>query len=247
MRSGFLKLICIVICYGAICSADTISQVSDTTVPVAEMATDSSYEGKGPAVDSSNAVLSPQDPPRSTLQISTEPSGAAVIVNDSVRGLSPLTMSDLDTGTHQLIIKKKGYYLKKAEFRVDSADTYNLQFILQQPGGLTVLSEPPGAVLTIAGKKVGITPYVDSVVRPGEYSVLAELENFEQTISSVEVRSAVSDTLKIELKPTAAYRDKQNAAQMKQLKKQKRMTLFFVTGIFALFSIILGLVENAEK
>ena len=76
------------------------------------------------------------------MKISSEPAGAVAILDDTLSGKCPITFTDVDTGEHLIQLKMKGYYLKKAAFRIDSCENKNLQFTLLQPGGVFIKAVP---------------------------------------------------------------------------------------------------------
>ncbi|HON10438.1 MAG TPA: PEGA domain-containing protein [Chitinispirillaceae bacterium] len=179
-----------------------------------------------------------------TLIIKTNPVGAAVYLNDSLRGLSPITAEDLDTGRHLLILKKSGYYQKKVEFRIDTIGTTELNIVLQQPGGLSITTEPSGATLFIDDKQVGVAPYSDSRLKPGEYLVRAVLTNHEPFQTKVNIKSGVVDQLKISLKLSKAYTDSLENARIESQRNRRRFSSILVIGAFVVFGIILFAVEK---
>ena len=100
-------------------------------------------------LDTSTAVL-----PLCTLEIVTEPEGAAVLLDGKEVGASPLIVADVDTGKHTLLIKKTGYYQKKATILLTSDRKTTLRFSLSAPGSLTIVTEPPEAAVSINGERI---------------------------------------------------------------------------------------------
>lgn len=183
---------------------------------------------------------------KSTLVISTEPSDATVLIDDSLRGLSPLTVSDIDTGLHLIVLKKKGFYLKKAEVRIDSIQKKELHFLLQQPSTLYIATEPSGATLTVNQKMVGKSPYINKQTKPGEYVISAEMENYQKIEQTFFVQSNISDTLILKLKHTAAYLDSIKTSEMQSNKRQRLLKGSIVGAAFALFGLVLLFIEARE-
>jgi hypothetical protein len=57
------------------------------------------------------AELDPSPSPgqSGTIQISSQPAGATIFVDNACRGITPLTIPSIETGTHSLVIKLGGY------------------------------------------------------------------------------------------------------------------------------------------
>jgi hypothetical protein len=183
---------------------------------------------------------------KSTLIISTEPSEAIVLFNDSVRGVTPLTISDVDTGVHTITLRKKGCYQKKVELRIDSVQKKELHFVLQQPSSLCIITEPAGATLYLNQKSVGKSPYSGNQLKPGEYRIGAEMEHYQSVEQTHSLESNVSDTIKLTLNHTTAYLDSVKASEIKEKKRQKLFNRIFIGGAFALFGLVLLIIEAKE-
>lgn len=183
---------------------------------------------------------------KSTLIISTEPSEAIVLFNDSVQGVTPLTIYEVDTGVHIIALKKKGCYLKKVELRIDSAHLRELHFVLQQPSRLHIITEPADAALYLNQKSVGKSPYSNKLLKPGEYLIGAEKQNYQSIKQTHNLESNVSDTVKLTLKYTTAYLDSIRASEIKEKKRQKLFNRVFIGGAFALFGLVLLIIEAKE-
>ncbi len=183
---------------------------------------------------------------KSTLLISTEPSEAIVLLNDSVRGVTPITISEVDTGVYIITLKKKGCYLKKVELRIDSAQKSELHFVLQQPSRLHIITEPAGASLYLNQKSVGKSPFSNKQLKPGEYLIGAEMENYQSIKQTHILESNVSDTAKLTMKHTTAYLDSVSTSEIKEKKRQKMFNRIFIGGAFALFGLVLLIIEAKE-
>jgi hypothetical protein len=182
-----------------------------------------------------------------TLSVKTEPVGAAVILDDSVRGLSPIYINDVDTGTHLIALKKKGFYLKKEQFHVGISDTLELNYVMLQPAHIVISTEPAAAQLFLNKKPVGLSPYNNLTVKPGEYVVSAEMQNFETLEQTFVVKSGASDTLHLSLKHSKTYVDSVNNAQILMKRKQKRFSAGLVAGVFGAFCLVLLVMESRSK
>ena len=192
-------------------------------------------------LDTSTAVL-----PLCTLEIVTEPEGAAVLLDGKEVGASPLIVADVDTGKHTLLIKKTGYYQKKVTILLTSDRKTTLRFSLSAPGSLSIVTEPPEAAVSINGERKGKSPYTDSLVKPGIYFLSLEKEHYQTIVDSITVpsngRVSRSDTLLL----VASYRDSLDQAAALARKKRKRIGISVVAGLFALFLLVMAIIELQE-
>ncbi len=183
---------------------------------------------------------------KSTLIISTEPSEAIVLLNDSVQGVSPVIISGVDTGVHIITLKKKGCYLKKVELRIDSIQKKELHFVLQQPSRIHVITEPSGATVYLNQKSVGKSPFSINQLKPGDYVISVDMENYESIKQNHLLESNVSDTIRFTLKHSAAYLDSIRVSEIHAQKHHKRFTGILTGVAFALFGLILLIIEAKE-
>jgi hypothetical protein len=177
------------------------------------------------------------------LAITTTPDSAVVVIDDSIRGLSPLKLCDLNQGEHVILIKKKGYYQKRITVAVDTANVQELSFSLQQPGALVIQSTPAGADAFVNDEKRGVTPLVIPQLKPGNYSVKLEKTTYDTFEKTVAVTSGKKDTLVCSLVINKAYADSVKNASAKLRKKHSRFKTILITGAFCLFAIVIGSIE----
>jgi hypothetical protein len=206
-------------------------------------AADSTKHKADSSVSRDSAALQPR-----TLDVITDPPGAHVFLDDSLKGESPCTITGIASGAHILTIKKKGFYLKKAEITADSTLPRELAYALLQPGTLKILSNPAGADVMLDGKKEGITPYENDKVKPGDHIVNLTLQQYTPYEKSIKTGSGTHDTLQINLDHTVAFKDSVAAAIRSADKVRKdRNTLGLVSGIFGLFVLVLVFFEIASQ
>ncbi|MFP4164849.1 MAG: PEGA domain-containing protein, partial [Chitinispirillaceae bacterium] len=171
------------------------------------------------------------------LKIRTDPSGAGVYLNDKDYGSSPVQISDLDTGTYKLELRKSGYYRRKAKVRIESFGVTELDFDLLQPATLVITSDPPQASVSIDGKSEGKTPYKKKM-RPGEYSIALNLKGYENVEKNISLESGVEDTLVLSLE-----------AQEVQAEGKKKKSFWnpgFVLISFFIFTAVLIGIEKTS-
>lgn len=124
------------------------------------------------------AATAPAPPPASTgkATITSQPDGLQVVIDDQVRGITPLTLT-LPVGSHQMRIQA-GQETRSFPLVIDSAKAVSqyIQLDGDAPapgtGGLEVTSDPPGASVTIDGVAAGKTPLSLARVAAGERRIV---------------------------------------------------------------------------
>ena len=91
-----------------------------------------------------------------TIALTSDPSGASVLVNDQFRGRTPLTLSLVGDKAYRLTVSKAGYGTDSRELRVEGGRSASLAVRLAPELGTVFLTtNPPGATLTVNGKPSG--------------------------------------------------------------------------------------------
>lgn len=89
-------------------------------------------------------IAAPAARPTGVLVVSTDPSGATVTVDGQQRGVSPLTIADLQPGVHRIVIGKPGYLENSSEIDVAPGGPTNFQKSLTSAqGSQTATAAPP--------------------------------------------------------------------------------------------------------
>jgi hypothetical protein len=118
-----------------------------------------------------------------TLAVNTNPPGAQVIVDNQLRGQTPLSLS-LAPGPHNLVVRGDGEPRMIPVTIVagqTSAEHVELPRATATAGMLQVWSEPSGARVAIDGKPRGTTPLTVSDLTSGQHDVV--LQNDLRTVN----------------------------------------------------------------
>jgi hypothetical protein len=158
-----------------------------------------------------NAVLSPVIS-SGTLSVSSNPSGAAVYVDNLYRGTTSTTVGNLAPGQHSVRLSKAGYQDWTGTVSISAgAITYlNPTLIVdQQPiyGTASITTIPSGANVYANGQYVGQTPsngplYFTQVV-PGTYSVLISKSGYQDYTANVQVQAGQNYDYRVTLTPVS--------------------------------------------
>jgi len=126
-------------------------------------------------------------PASGTISISTDPVGAAVVVDGAPRGLTPLTLT-LDAGTHTVELRGAGQ--PRIIPITMSAGAQLTQYVelpkaVAAVGQLQIRTDPPGAVVTVDSTARGTSPVLVDALAPGEHEVVLanEVATVKQTVT----------------------------------------------------------------
>jgi hypothetical protein len=111
------------------------------------------------------------------VRITSTPSGAAVSIDGSSRGATPLTLDDLEPGRY-------GYRVSRSGYRSYSG-TFTVREVL---GSVLVTTTPPGAEILLDGDLVGVagdSGIVIEEVRLGAHTVVARLEGYDDEVRTL--------------------------------------------------------------
>ena len=142
---------------------------------------------------------------------------ADVYLNDKFAGKAPKMMDSLAVGTYNVKVRMHGYLEQSRDVRIKFGRSTDLEFILERPGPLKVLSVPLEAEIYIDGERRGITPTVITGLTPGEHNVEIRKKNFVPYKDMIEMTT--STETKIE--PTLVSHQLNNEKSGKKNVKAK--------------------------
>jgi hypothetical protein len=139
-----------------------------------------------------------------TLNLSSEPAGASVLLNGATRGLTPCKIDRIPSGTVDIEINLKGYAPHRSQIVLKAGDVVDVPAQLKAiPAKLTVHSIPDKARIYVNNQFRGEAPIELDNLAPGEYRLRAEKRGFEADARNV--------TLKPEDQLTEEFRLTRNA------------------------------------
>ena len=146
------------------------------------------------------------------LLFRTEPPGATVLVDGTLRGVAPLSVRNVPFGEHTVEIRLTGFETVTREVTVNPADPVvpvPVQLTPADPetpaagealASLVVESRPAGARVVIDGEQVGVTPLV-AAVPPGRHRVELERDGYRIWATTVLVSAADPVRIAASLEP----------------------------------------------
>jgi serine/threonine-protein kinase len=140
-----------------------------------------------------------------TLLISSEPSGAEVLVDGRrIQGATNL-QHDAAPGYHVVLVRKPGAGTAERSVQVQEAGLHPVHFILRSEGversRLSVRSDPAGADIVVNDtQRMGATP-ADIDLPPGRYRVAVSRSGYRPVIRDIELTAGQQQNLEVTLSP----------------------------------------------
>jgi hypothetical protein len=141
-----------------------------------------------------------------TMDLSSIPDGASVVVNDAFRGVTPLLLSGLDPGVYNVSFTRYGYSKLSTPVTVESGSTSEVKATLVvQTGFVSVNSTPVGARVNLDGTDAGLTPVIIGNLTLGNHTLIVTKEGFDPRTLPIQIAGDQTTTVDItfETPPTA--------------------------------------------
>ncbi len=128
-----------------------------------------------------------------SLQISTNPSGATVLMSGVEKGTTPCTLERIREGEHTLTMRLEGYKPLTHKLKLAAGETIPLSFNLERlPSGLTVTTLPEGARIYVDGVFQGESDLTLPNLSPGAHSLRAEMPGYATESRSILLNSGTT-------------------------------------------------------
>ena len=171
----------------------------DRTWPTSDLLLDT--ETKSVTVLTTTPLLSPTG----SLSITSSPSVAGVYIDGSFQGITPVTVSDLTTGSHTIRITRTGYNDYTTTAAVYAGQTTSVTATLIQidtspsTGSLYITSSPSGADVYVDLIYKGITTTTLSDIPPGSHSIRITKTGYNEYWTTATVISGKTATISANL------------------------------------------------
>lgn len=173
------------------------------------------------------------------------PAGAEIYLNDMKMGVTPFIDNTLipDRYFLKLVLNRYEPYTETFELQPGAIKEIS-QTLLYNYGSIVVLTQPQGAAVSINSNPVGITPYINDSIEPGEHKISLSMKGFQDVTDKFQSVRNKRDTLTYTLFSLAKL-DSQKMMRMKEQRK-KRNARRIVFGLFAAGSWGTGIYFNAK-
>lgn len=112
-----------------------------------------------------------------SLTINSSPD-AAVYLNNTFQGTTPLSIKNLRKGSYFLKLEKEKYEPLCRVININSKENLNLQLVEKKLSRIKINSTPEGASVLINGEYIGKTPLASNELPGGEYYLEIMMENY---------------------------------------------------------------------
>lgn len=136
------------------------------------------------------------------LFITSEPTGATVILNDVEQGTTPYTQNDVQPGEYTIEIEKD-LYLPDGRIIEVKSDTYSKEHFALTPnfGTVEINSKPSGAMVWIQGRQEGKTPFTRPKYPVGSFALRLIYEFYHEETDTFTIKPGDDFTNTYTLKP----------------------------------------------
>jgi hypothetical protein len=136
------------------------------------------------------------------LDISSQPTGAEIFINDQKMGVTPATI-ELTAGEHRLTLRKNLYHSYNGSFVMTEKQTTTLKAIELLPmfGYYQVASSPSGGQVFLDGKPVGTTPVAKKVIASGMHQLRVTYDMHHEYREDFTIQDGDSRSFDVSLKP----------------------------------------------
>jgi hypothetical protein len=135
--------------------------------------------------------LTPIPPTTGSIFAGSSPAFVTASLNGVIKGITPLTISDLAAGTYTLNLSQSGYYDNVTSVEVYAGRTTNVVLYLTPlpptTGSISASSNPSKAIASLNGVIKGRTSIVIPYLTPGTYTLNLSQSGYYDNVTSVEV------------------------------------------------------------
>ena len=148
---------------------------------------------------------SPQ-PRQGSMNLSSTPAGASVVVNNVYKGMTPLAVGGLDPGTYNVTFSRFGYAKLSTPVTVESGSVSEVNAsLVMLTGSLVVNTTPGGAQLTLDGSPAGISPATLPGLGQGNHTLNVTKEGFVTQVLPVQITADQTTTMDVVLAPAGMF------------------------------------------
>ncbi|MBN1577009.1 MAG: PEGA domain-containing protein [Chitinispirillaceae bacterium] len=142
------------------------------------------------------------------LVIRNIPDSTEIFVNGLSRVPDGNGVVPIAPGPLLLEIKRQHVVVYSTFFAVDSSAQKTIPIeCIDDCALLHVMTEPPGATLSMNGTVLGTTPYLNRFIKPGSYSIMATYPGYIPVIRRVELSADSSPLFSFQMELTLAVKD----------------------------------------
>jgi len=136
-----------------------------------------------------------------SLFIKSDPIAAEVEIDGVVKGHTPLTLENVEFGTHNIKILKKDFQTNMQKIELASTRSKTILVILEQANGELIISgNPTGAEISINERHIGKIPLDNYELSKGSYVVLISAKGYEKHTETISISPNEKKNIAVQLK-----------------------------------------------
>jgi PEGA domain len=141
---------------------------------------------------------------RGSVRFESTPSGAAVNLDGKRIGVTPITINNLDLGSHQYSLSLEDHFDANDTVSLSDENPQTVRIALTEVPGLVFNSTPSGATISVDGTPVGITPITARNLKPGRVTFTAVLAGYQTFTGRAIVPETGKGAVEISLSKTTS-------------------------------------------
>jgi len=143
------------------------------------------FNGRTPLVKNESLVID-----SGVIEVTSEPSGADVLVNGHPRGRTPVKVEGVPKGRATVSLNKTGFAEESRELSIVAGESQTLFVKLNGlPGTMSLSSVPDGARFYVNDRPEGKGPISLAGLAPGSYTIRVEKEGFATATKTVSLEN----------------------------------------------------------
>ncbi len=151
---------------------------------------------------------------KSNLQVNSTPTDAKVYADNKYIGQTPVDITNLEPGEHEIKIVKEDYKAFYKLVNITSADLVKISSTLMWGETVQVNSQPSGATVYINDEQKGTTPF-NTKLKKGKYNLKLLKKGFETKQQTIEITKSEIISLQLkELKAVLTVKTLPNGAKI---------------------------------
>ena len=136
------------------------------------------------------------------VNIYSEPSDAIVLIDNDRIGLTPIENKQVEVGTRNLKIIKKGYVTINKGVKISETEIARVdEVLMMKTGGVDITTMPIGSKVFIDDKFVGLSPLRIPEVIIGQHQITASHEDYLTGLENIIVEYDKVKDIKLSLSP----------------------------------------------
>ncbi|MBL8783898.1 MAG: PEGA domain-containing protein [Deltaproteobacteria bacterium] len=154
-----------------------------------------------------DVVLVKSELPKGEILVSSNPSGASIMVNGAPRGVTPAVIEGLTPGPYLVEVSLADYTKASQSVVVEAGQRAKIDLALQKvkgdTGEIKILTDVDDAQIFLDGELIGKAPVTQANIRPGTHQVEARTARGFSGEATAEVRAGEMTVVRIKMTQTS--------------------------------------------